>query len=350
MKKGLLLSIAALLTFSLSLAGCGGASNSAGGATEGGSAPSGNGGENLVLKIGDITKPNHSWNRALEKLNQDLQSKSNGRISLELYPGGELGNEKDMMQQLDTGNLDMAVITAAELSSHSDAFGAWLMPFVVDNHEQAYKLWSSQESMALFETLGKNNAHGLGYLSSGFRYYLMKSAPITQPADLASKKLRVTPSPTILDYYKSLQVSPTPMPLTEVYTALQTGVIDGIDIDSESVQPEKLYEIAKEMTPSKHMYWIGGILINKDRWSGLSDEDKKLLEESITAAMEFNVQDVSKNETEGLEFLKQQPDFTISELKKEDFAPYVEGVESAWSTKSPEIAAFLKKAKEISNQ
>ena len=173
MKKGILVWIALLLSVSLIAAGCGGQK-----------AESGSDGK-IVLKIGDITKPSHSWNKALEKLNEDLSAKSQGRISLEMYPGGELGNEKDMMQQLDSGNLDMGVITAAELSSHSDAFGAWLMPFLVSNHEQAYKLWSSPESMALFDTLNKNNVQGLGYLSSGFRYYLMKDKPVVVPGDLA---------------------------------------------------------------------------------------------------------------------------------------------------------------------
>ena len=140
------------------------------------------------------------------------------------------------------------------------------------------------------------------------------------------------------------------MPLTEVFTALQTGVIDGVDIDSESIQPEKLYEIAKQLTPSKHMYWIGGILVNKDRWSKFSEEDKKLIQDAIKSAMEFNVEYVTKNEEEGLEFLKKQPEFTVNELDKAAFAPIVESVQSTWGSKNPKIAEFLKKAKEISNQ
>lgn len=327
------------------LAACGsGGGESAGGAA---GSTSGDSQQKMVLKFANITKQGSGLARTAEKIGEELNAKTNGRITVELFPGGQLGNETDMMQQLNTGSLDMAIITTAQLSSSSPAFGAWLMPFLVNDHKQAYKLWTSPESMALFDTLTNDNVKGLGYASSGFRYFLA-TKPVTGIKDLENFKLRTTPSPTILDFLTSLKVSPTPMPLTEVYTALQTGVISGVDIDTESIISEKLTEIAKNMTPSKHLYWAGGILMNKDRWNGLSDEDKKLVEEAVSAAMKDNVEYVEKNEKDLITNASSKFGLTTHQLSnKAEFDPYIKAVQDKWIAKSPEIGKFLEKAAQI---
>ncbi|UFJ41400.1 TRAP transporter substrate-binding protein [Brevibacillus humidisoli] len=332
------------------LTACGGggapADSTQGGPTDSGSGEAAQ--ETLKLKMAYITKENSAWHLAAERINSILKEKSNGRITVELFPGGQLGNETDMMQQINTGSVDMGIITTAQLSSSSEAFGAWLMPFVVDTHQQAYKLMKSDEANALFDTLTKENVHGLGYLTTGFRY-MLSTKPIESKQQLEGLKLRTTPSPTILDYWTALKASPTPMPLTEVYTSLQTGVIDAIDIDSDSLVNEKLTEIAKHMTPDKHMYWAGGVLINKDRWSGLSDEDKKLIEEAVDTAMQENIEYLETSEADLLANYEQKYGITnVYELKdKEQLQQQVQPVIDAWVQKAPEIGKFLEKAKQI---
>lgn len=336
-----------LLILSISiLAGCAGGSNEGGGSNAGGGSNEG-GGEKLVLKIANITKADSEWSLTAEAIGKELSDRTDGRITAEYYPGGQLGNETDMMQQLNTGSIDMAIITTAQLSASSPAFGAWLMPFVVDTHDQAYKLWTSDVSMGLFDTLTNENVKGLGYVSSGFRF-MLATKPIDEPADLDGFKLRTTPSPTILDYWNALKASPTPMPLTEVYTALQTGVIDGVDIDSISIISENLTEIAKNMTPDKHMYWAGGLMMNKDLWNRLSDEDKALIQEVVTKQTEENSKRVAAKEKELLENGEKTYGIEILQLKNPaDFDPYVKQVQDAWVAKAPVIGDFLKKAEEI---
>lgn len=306
----------------------------------------GDSGEKIVLKMGNITQANHELSLTLERIGEKLEERTDGRITAEHFPAGQLGNESDMMQQLNTGSLDMGNITTAQLSNSSAAYGAWLMPFLVDNHEQAYKLWTSDESMKLFDTLTDENVKGLGYSSSGFRYFL-STKPVVGASDLKGYKIRTTPSPTILDFYKELQASPTPMPLTEVYTSLQTGVIDGIDIDSESVTAEKLTEIAKDLTPSNHMYWAGAILINQDLWDSLSSDDQKLIQEVVDEATKENNEQVAKNEEELLKTAEKELGVTIHDLKASEFDSHVKKVQDLWKEKSPEIGEFLKKAEEI---
>lgn len=341
MKKRLLFLL--VLMVGVFLGACGSDKESTSGTT-------GDGEKKITLKMANITKASNEYSLTLERIGEELSKRTDGRISAEYFPAGQLGNESDMMQQLNTGSLDMAVITTAQLSNSSPAFGAWLMPFIVDTHEQAYELWTSDESMALFETLTGENVKGLGYASSGFRFILSTKA-ITGADDFNGYKLRTTPSPTILDYWNSLKAAPTPMPLTEVYTSLQTGVIDGVDIDSESLVTENLSEIAKHMTPDKHMYWAAGLMMNKDLWYSLSAEDQKLIQEVVDEATKENSEQVATNEKELLENGEKEMGITIHELKdRSEFDPYIEKVKDIWTEKSPEIAKFLEKAEEISGK
>ncbi|MBN2981375.1 MULTISPECIES: TRAP transporter substrate-binding protein [Cohnella] len=304
----------------------------------------------VTFKFANITKEGNAYSNVGVDMDTYLNEKTGGRVSFQQFPGGQLGNEADMMQQLNTGALDFAVITTAQLSNSSPDFGAWLMPFLVDSHQQAYELWTSDESMALFDSLTSENVVGLGYASAGFRY-LLATKPIETAADLANMKLRTTPSPTILDFMNGLKVSPTPMPLTEVYMSLQTGVIDGVDIDTQSLITENLTEIAKHMTPSKHMYWAAAILVNKDRWNGFSEEEKQLVQEAVTVAMENNVKFNEETEAKLNETGAADYGITIHQLKDpSEFDAVVQSVYDKWTAQSDKIAKFVEKAQAIKAQ
>ena len=338
-----------LLSLVLILAACGGSEDAgSGNDSTNGDAPSEEAsGDPIVLKMANITQGHSELSLTLQRMGEKLEERTDGRITAELFPGGQLGNEADMMQQLNTGSIDMAVITNAQLSSSSPAFGAWLMPFVVDTHEQAYELWTSEESMALFDTLTSENVKGLGYATSGFRYFL-STRPIESISDLGGYKLRTTPSPTITDFWNAVNASPTAMPLTEVYTALQTNVIDGVDIDTESLVNENLTEIATYMTPSNHMYWGAGVLINNDLWESLSAEDQALIQEAVDEATLENNQQTIENEKVLLETGEAEFGITIVDLADpSEFDEVVTQIRESWTEKSPEIGEFLKKADEI---
>lgn len=301
----------------------------------------------IVLKMANITQADHELSKVLERIGDKLEERTDGRIIAEYFPAGQLGNESDMMQQLNTGSIDIGNITAAQLSTSSDAFGAWLMPFLVDDHEQVKELWESEEASNLFETLTDENVKGLGYSSSGFRYFL-STKDITSAKDLNGYKIRTTPSPVILDFYNELKAAPTPMPLTEVFNSLQTGVIDGIDIDSESVYAENLIEIAKDLTPSNHMYWAAAILINQDVWDNLSEEDQTLLQEVVEESVNENLNQVNENEQEMIGTIEEEHGVKIHELVDvSEFDDVIKVLEDKYSSKSPEFEAFVKKAAEI---
>lgn len=332
--------IGVLLVTILMLLGC---SNDEGGKQT----DSSEGSKTITLKMGNITKETAQLSKTFVAIGEELEKRTNGRIKAQYFPAGQLGNEADMLQQVNTGSLDLAMITTAQLSSSSDAFSSWLMPFLVDTQMQGYELAISEESMSLFDTLVNENVVGLGYASSGFRY-LLSTTPITEATDFKGYKIRTTPSPTILDFWNDLGAAPTPMPLTEVYTSLQTGVIKGVDIDSEGVVSENLTEIAKDLTPSKHMLWVAGILINKDLWNSLSEEDQLLLQEIVTEKTKENFESVEKNEQQLLNEGEEKYGVTIHQLTDLDqFSDTIQMLHKKWGGNYPHLENFLQKAEDI---
>src|SRR5690625_6889402 len=154
-----------MLLGSVLLVACGGGSEK-GSAESNGSSGSGEG-ETYEFKLGHIAPPDHIWNETAEKLAEELEERSGGRMTMELYPGGQLGSDADMVQQLETGSLDFGFITNAFLTSKSDAFSAWFAPFMFDSYEEALEASNTDVAKEILSTLDEDGLKALDYFFSG---------------------------------------------------------------------------------------------------------------------------------------------------------------------------------------
>lgn len=314
MKKTFSLVLAATLSMSLILAGCGGGTQTKS-SNEGQAA--GEEGKTYTFKLAHITQPTHIWHKTADKFNEELKARSNGRMKVETFPAGQLGAEKDMVQQLETGTLDFGIITNAYMSTRSEEFNAWFMPFLFSDIEKAAAARNSTAAKKILDGLSNQGLVGMDYIFAGNRHILMKSTTVTKPEDLKGKKIRILGSPSIQDFWKAVGAGPTPMPLPEVYTALQTGVIDGIDIDLDALMTEKYYETAKNFTLTNHMAWPGVVIANKTKLEALSPEDQKIVAEAMKTAVDWGNKESINLEKQNLDNLKTKG-ATVSELSNND--------------------------------
>lgn len=329
--------MAATLSLSLVLAGCGGGSQTRE-STEGQAA--GQGGKTYTFKLAHITQPTHIWHKTANKFNEELKARSNGRMKVETFPAGQLGAEKDMVQQLETGTLDFGIITNAYMSTRSEEFNAWFMPFLFSDIEKAAAARNSEPSKKILEGLSKQGLLGMDYIFAGNRHVLMKNTSVTKPEDLKGKKIRILGSPSIQDFWKAVGAGPTPMPLPEVYTGLQTGVIDGIDIDLDALMTEKYYETAKNFTLTNHMAWPGVVMANKAKFEAMSPEDQKIVADAMKAAVEWGNKESVNLEKKNLDDLKTKG-VTVTELSNNDsFKPIRDELYAKYS-KNPLIKEFI---------
>ncbi|USG64338.1 TRAP transporter substrate-binding protein [Brevibacillus ruminantium] len=338
MKKTLSFTLASILSLSLVLAGCGNNGGSAGGSTQ--SAGDGSGGQSYKFRLTHITQTSHIWHKTAEKFSEELEVRSNGRMKVDLFPAGQFGAEKDMVQQLETGSLDFGIITNGYLSTRSEAFNAWFMPFLFENIEEATKARKTESAAKILDELSSQGLQANGVVFAGNRHILTKDTPVTSPEDLKGKKIRILGSPAVQDFWTAVGAGPTPMPLPEVYTSLQSGVIDGIEIDLDALNTEKYYEIAKNLTLANLTSFPGVFVTSKAAFDKLSPEDQKIVNESIEAALEWGNQESIAREKSTLEELKTKG-VTITELSNKDTFNTVRDQVYAKYSNNPLIKAFI---------
>ena len=205
------------------------------------------------FRIGLITPPPHIWTKAAEAFGAELAEKSGGTHSLTVFPARQLGNEAEMLQQLQTGALDMAFMTVAEVSNRAPDLGAFYAPYLANDVAHAGRILRSDTARSLLDQLPATvGVVGTGYGMAGLRQ-IVSRGKVTSAADLAGLKLRITPFEPILDFYNALGSAPTPMPLPSVYDALANGQVDAIDMDAELIWVLKYYENADTIVQSDHM-------------------------------------------------------------------------------------------------
>ena len=341
MKKFISIALVACLTFVL--AACGGKSGDNAG-TPSESAPAGeaSSGKTYTFKLTHITQPTHIWHKTAEKFKEELQARSGGRMNLDIFPAGQLGAEKDMVTQIQTGALDFGIITNAYMSSSWEEFNAWFMPFVFDTIDEAAAARTSDEAKQILDSISNDGLIGMDYIFAGNRHILMKSTTVSSPDDVKGKKMRITGSPSINDFWTSLGAGPTPMPLPEVFQSLQTGVIDGIDIDLDALMTEKLYEVAKNFTVTNHMVWPGVVVMSKSVYESMPAEDQQIVKEALQAAVEWGNQESAKLEVENLEALKEKGGSVVELTNREAFTAVKDSIYSKYSSNAA-IKAFLDK-------
>ncbi|MEX0872930.1 MAG: TRAP transporter substrate-binding protein, partial [Aquisalimonadaceae bacterium] len=205
------------------------------------------------LRLGLITPPPHGWTIEAQALGESLEQESDGRYSINVFPSGQLGNEAQMLQQLQTGALDMAFMTMAEVSNRVPNMGAFFAPYLVDDISGAAALLQSDVAYELLDELpGKVGVRGLGYGMAGLRQ-INSRHEINSVDDLRGRKVRITPFEPTRDFHNFLGVAATPMPLPAVYDALANGQVDAIEMDVENMVKQKFHSVAPHVVLSRHM-------------------------------------------------------------------------------------------------
>ena len=250
------------------------------------------------FKMSYVTQTGHNWHKFAEKFKEELDAKSDGRMKLELFPAAQLGPEADMVQQMQSGSLDFAVLTVPYLSTRVPAFDAWNLPFLFDDLEGAVAASETAPAKEMLGLLEEQGIKGLGYLHAGTHNMLLKVEPIKAMKDVDGKKLRFTGGASVLDFWKGLGSSPIAMGLPEVYNALQTGVIDGLSIDKNAILSEKYYEIAENYVLTKHMVFGGVVASSLVNYDNMPENDRKIIDEAFASAVKWGTEQLLINDVE----------------------------------------------------
>jgi TRAP-type C4-dicarboxylate transport system substrate-binding protein len=298
------------------------------------------------FRLGLITPPQHLWSTEAEAFAATLAERSDGEHSVSVFPAQQLGNEAQMVQQLQTGALDMAFLTIAEISNRIPDFGALYAPYLVDDVDHAARLLRSETARELLELMPAGvGMVGLGYGMVGMRQVLSRE-PIKTAADLEGLRLRITPFEPIRDFYTATGAAPAPMPLLEVYDSLANGQVDAIDMDFDSILILKFYEQADNLLISNHMMFPMVGVVSGRVWRELSAQDRELIETAMSAHLE-NVLTGFQQKDAAQEAEIRELDLNIVEADAEFFSEAIAEWESVWADKAPMLEDLREQADQL---
>ena len=288
------------------------------------------------FRLGLITPPPHIWTKAAGAFGAELAEKSGGAHSVSVFPSRQLGNEAEMLQQLQTGALDMAFMTVAEVSNRVPNLGAFYAPYLANDIAHAGRILRSDAAKSLLEPLpGQVGVVGVGYGMAGLRQ-IVSRGQVNSAEDLKGLKLRITPFTPILDFYNALGAAPTPMPLPAVYDALANGQVDAIDMDAELIWALKYYEHADTIVRSNHMMFPMVGLVSGRVWASLSAEDRAMIGELMARHVDSTIDSYLEKEAGWLEQISGTGK-TYVEVDASFFGDAIEQWNAIWSTKAESL-------------
>lgn len=289
------------------------------------------------LRLGVITPAGHSWNRAAVQFGEALAKETNGRLKVTVFHSGQLGNESAMMQQLQSGALDMGWIQAAELGTRVPSVASINAPYLVRSTAAVAKLVKTPAALKLLDVLPRETGCiGLGWGITGMRV-VFSNKEIKTPNDLKGMKLRINPTPVYRDFYQYFGAAPTPIPTPAVFDAMTNGQVDGLEADVELSWSQRFDKVSKLMMPMNALFMPVAPLFSGRIWATLDAKDRDLIRQLTGQALDGQINDIVTTEVGLLEKLKKES-ISIRDINAFDSKPAIDAFDKIWLPKAPQIA------------
>lgn len=240
----------------------------------------------VELKLGFVTAATETdpYNITALRFAELVNSYSKGKYKINIFPSGQLGNEREMIKNLTMGAMDFGVITNAPIGAFDNAFMVLDLPFIFPSEEVAHKVLDGEPGKMLLGRLGKMQIKGLAFSEGGFRHMINNIRPINTPEDTKGIKFRVMQTPIYIGLFQSIGSNAVPMPWGEVFTAVQQKVIDGLEIPITVIHANKFYEVTKYLSLTNHTYSPLIIMCSEQRWKKFSSEEQGMLQKAAQEA------------------------------------------------------------------
>jgi TRAP-type transport system periplasmic protein len=271
----------------------------------------------LEIKFGHVGEPNSLFAVSAEEFARRANAKLGSKAKVVVFGSSQLGGDKELLQKLKLGTVDIA-LPSTVMSSESDIFGVFEMPYLVKDRAHMGRIerelfWSKMAPEA-----EKKGLKILAVWENGYRHITNSKRPINTPADLQGIKLRVPEGKWRVKMFQAYGANPSPMKFSEVFTALQTGVMDGQENPFTQIYSAKLQEVQKFLSLSGHVYTPAYLTVGTKRWESLPADVRKTLEDTAKETQAFVYQTAARDDDELLGKLK-QAGMQVNEVDKDAF-------------------------------
>lgn len=295
-KNSKILVILVAVLFAMTLAvGCFGGNNDTPDAGNGDNGAT----ETTVLAAGTSLDPTHPYNRGLVYFGELIYERTEGRYSVQVFHSAQLGSEREVIEGIQMGTVDLTVVSTAPIIGFSEAFMVADLPFLFTDHAHAHRVLDGEIGQRMLDRLMADaSIKGLAIWENGFRNITNSVRPINVPADLAGLTIRTMENAIHMDSFSQVGADPVPMAFGELFTALQQGTVAGQENPLPVIYTSRFYEVQDYLALTGHFYAPAPLLMSVSAWNSLSAEDQGIFQQAANEARDVQRQMLAEMERE----------------------------------------------------
>lgn len=272
-----------------------------------------------TLRFTAASNKGHPQVQGVEKFAELVAQKSGGKIKIQVFPGGTLGPDLQVVSAMQGGTIDLNVMNASLLAGNVKEMAILDFPYLFNNAQEADAILDGPVGKKLMDKLPERGLVGLAYFDLGFREMHTTKKAITKADDLKGLKMRVIPTPIYVDFMNATGANAVPMPFTETYSALEQGSIDGMTNPLLNILDGKYNEVSKNLTMTNHMYTPQIVIVSKRTWDKLSPADQKILRDAAVETSKIQ-RKIARDEAAKVLDAAKKAGMTVHELPPAEIA------------------------------
>jgi tripartite ATP-independent transporter DctP family solute receptor len=275
----------------------------------------------MVLKYGELNPDGHVMVTVAKEFARLVKDKSAGKILIDVYPAGQLGDERTEIQGLQMGAIDLFRANANSLGDFGvKKANIFSLPYIFRDRAHIWKVLASPLGMDILNDVqvSKSGMVGVAFMEEGARHFFFRNAPVTNLEGMKGKKIRVPQTQLLVDTVKAFGAAPTPISYSELYSALQTGIVDGAENPPTGYLANNFFEVAKYYVLDGHTYSPSIMVMSEITWNKLSDAQKKIINDAGRETEKINKSVAEKADTDAFAELKKKGAviLTVDDLDK----------------------------------
>lgn len=305
-----------------------GASACGGGSSQGGSSSGGGGGgEEYSFRLAETHPEDHPTAQADQEFARLVKEKSNGRVQIDVFLNAQLGEEASAIEQVQTGAIEMTRVSSAPMAEFVDQMGVFSLPFIFDSGDHMWSFLQGDGGQQLLSGLQSSGYHAFTYYDPGARSFYTAGTQIMSMDDLQGLNIRIQQNDINVAWTEALGISPTPMDYGEVYSSLQSGVLDGAENNWPSYLSAAHYEVAPNFTESQHQRVPEILMISQQVWDQMDEEAQQAMQEAADESREFQREEWRKASEQAEQEVRDDGVKVVNHEDIEDIDQWVEAVQ-----------------------
>lgn len=272
-----------------------------------------------VLRIGYATSPTSHYGVGSTVFCEEIEKGTQGRYTCQQFPSSALGGEREMIESVQLGTLDLVNTSTGPLGNFVPEVQIVDIPFLFRDYDHARKVMDGEVGQGLLAKMKEKGLIGLAWTENGFRHMTNNIRPIVQAQDASGLKMRTMENRVHMDGYKTFGILPTPMAFPELFTALQQGTVDGQENPIPVILASNFSQVQRHLSLTNHVYSPAVLILSPSVWNKLSDADKQIFLDAAKAASTAQRQKVNQDEADGIAKLRQDGMQVVEQVNGESF-------------------------------